>query len=554
MNWFNELFTGDNYIQAVMILSVICAAGLALGKIRIKGISLGVTFVFFAGILAGHFNIKVNQDMLEIAQNFGLILYIYALGLQVGPGFFSSFKQGGIRLNLLSIGLLLIGSLMAVILHWTTGVSAPDTVGLLAGAVTNTPMLGAGQQTLMQMGLGDQQADMAMACAVAYPFGLVGMIVSVLLLKKLFAPKDFKNSENKASDNTFVAEYQISNPAIFGKTIMDIRQGADCQFVISRVWKNETLIIPTSETVLEENEHVLVISAKKDVERIKILFGQKENVDWNKKDIDWNAIDSQLVSKKVLVTKSRHNGVKLGDLRLRNSYGINITRVNRAGIDLLPNRNLRLQLGDKLTIVGDARAVERVSAILGNEAIRLKNPNLIPIFAGIILGLILGSIPISIPGMSMPIKLGIAGGPMIVGILIGAFGPRFHIPTYTTRSANLMLRQLGLTVYLAGLGLSAGDGFFSTVFTAEGLKWVLISISLAVVPVLIMGFLSAKVLKIGYAENVGMLCGGMANPFALDFAGTGSDGDDPAVAYATVYPANIFLRVISAQIIILLLG
>ena len=554
MNWFNELFTGDNYIQAVMILSVICAAGLALGKIRIKGISLGVTFVFFAGILAGHFNIKVNQDMLEIAQNFGLILYIYALGLQVGPGFFSSFKQGGIRLNLLSIGLLLIGSLMAVILHWTTGVSAPDTVGLLAGAVTNTPMLGAGQQTLMQMGLGDQQADMAMACAVAYPFGLVGMIVSVLLLKKLFAPKDFKNSENNASDNTFVAEYQISNPAIFGKTIMDIRQGADCQFVISRVWKNETLIIPTSETVLEENEHVLVISAKKDVERIKILFGQKENVDWNKKDIDWNAIDSQLVSKKVLVTKSRHNGVKLGDLRLRNSYGINITRVNRAGIDLLPNRNLRLQLGDKLTIVGDARAVERVSAILGNEAIRLKNPNLIPIFAGIILGLILGSIPIRIPGMSMPIKLGIAGGPMIVGILIGAFGPRFHIPTYTTRSANLMLRQLGLTVYLAGLGLSAGDGFFSTVFTAEGLKWVLISISLAVVPVLIMGFLSAKVLKIGYAENVGMLCGGMANPFALDFAGTGSDGDDPAVAYATVYPANIFLRVISAQIIILLLG
>ena len=554
MNWFNELFTGDNYIQAVMILSVICAAGLALGKIRIKGISLGVTFVFFAGILAGHFNIKVNQDMLEIAQNFGLILYIYALGLQVGPGFFSSFKQGGIRLNLLSIGLLLIGSLMAVILHWTTGVSAPDTVGLLAGAVTNTPMLGAGQQTLMQMGLGDQQADMAMACAVAYPFGLVGMIVSVLLLKKLFAPKDFKNSENNASDNTFVAEYQISNPAIFGKTIMDIRQGADCQFVISRVWKNETLIIPTSETVLEENEHVLVISAKKDVERIKILFGQKENVDWNKKDIDWNAIDSQLVSKKVLVTKSRHNGVKLGDLRLRNSYGINITRVNRAGIDLLPNRNLRLQLGDKLTIVGDARAVERVSAILGNEAIRLKNPNLIPIFAGIILGLILGSIPISIPGMSMPIKLGIAGGPMIVGILIGAFGPRFHIPTYTTRSANLMLRQLGLTVYLAGLGLSAGDGFFSTVFTAEGLKWVLISISLAVAPVLIMGFLSAKVLKIGYAENVGMLCGGMANPFALDFAGTGSDGDDPAVAYATVYPANIFLRVISAQIIILLLG
>ena len=556
MNWFNELFTQHTFIQAVIIMSIICAAGLALGKIKVKGISLGVTFVFFAGIIAGHFGVEIDPNMRDLAMNFGLILYIYALGLQVGPGFFSSFKHGGIKLNLLSIGLLLIGSLMAMIVHWTTNTSAGDTVGLLAGAVTNTPMLGAGQQALMQIDPGNQQAanDMAMACAVAYPFGLVGMIISVLILKKMFAPKEYKKSENKASDNTYVAEYQISNPAVFGKTIMEIRQNAECQFVISRVWKNETLIIPTSETVLEENEHILVTSAKKDVDRIKTLFGHKENVDWNKKDIDWNAIDSQLVSKKVLVTKSRHNGVKLGDLRLRNSYGINITRVNRAGIDLLPNRNLRLQLGDKLTVVGEARAVERVSAILGNEAIRLKNPNLLSIFIGIVLGLILGSIPIAIPGMSMPIKLGIAGGPMIIGILMGAFGPRLHIPTYTTRSANLMLRQLGLTIYLAGLGLSAGAGFFDTVFTAEGLKWVLISVGLAVIPVLIMGFIAAKVFKTSYADNAGMLCGGMANPFALDFAGSGSDGEDPAVAYATVYPANIFLRVISAQLIILLLG
>ena len=539
-----------------MILSIICASGLALGKIKIKGISLGVTFVFFAGIIAGHFKISIDPQMLAIAQNFGLILYIYALGLQVGPGFFSSFKQGGIKLNLLSIGLLLIGSLMAVIIHWTTGISAGDTVGLLAGAVTNTPMLGAGQQTLLQMGQDNTQLanDMAMACAVAYPFGLISMITCVIILKKLSAPKGYKKVESSTSDNTYITEYQISNPAIFGKSIMEIRQSADCQFVISRVWKNETLIIPTSETILEENEHILVISAKKDTEKIKALFGHKENVDWNKKDIDWNAIDSQLVSKKVLVTKSRHNGVKLGELRLRNSYGINITRVNRAGIDLLPNRNLRLQLGDKLTVVGDARAVERVSSILGNEAKRLKNPNLLSIFIGIVLGLILGSIPIAIPGMNMPIKLGIAGGPMVIGILMGAFGPRFHIQTYTTRSANLMLRQLGLTIYLAGLGLSAGAGFFETAFTAEGIKWVLISIALAVVPVLIMGFVAAKVFKTSYAENAGMLCGGMANPFALDYAGGGADGDDPAVAYATVYPANIFLRVVSAQIIILLLG
>ena len=556
MNWFTELFTQHTFIQAVMILSLICASGIALGNIKIFGVSLGVTFVFFAGIIAGHFGITINPEMLALAQNFGLILYIYSLGLQVGPGFFSSFKQGGISQNLFAFALIITGTLLAVAIFWITGLSASDTVGLLAGSVTNTPMLGAGQQALLQMNPENTEAanNMAMACAVAYPFGLLGMVLSVMLLRKIFAPKNTGKSSDTSADNTFVAEYQISNPAIFGKTIKEIRQGADCQFVISRVWKDEKLIIPTSETILEENEHVLVISGKKDVERIKILFGQKENVDWNKKDIDWNAIDSQLVSRKILVTKPEHNGVKLGDLRLRNSYGINITRVNRAGIDLLPSRKLRLQLGDKLTIVGETRAVENVSVILGNESKQLKNPHLLSLFIGIVLGLMLGSIPIMIPGISTPIKLGIAGGPIIVGILMGAFGPRFHIATYTTRSANLMLRQLGLTIYLAGLGLSAGAGFFDTVFTMEGLKWVLVSIVLCVIPVLIIGFIAAKVFKMDYSDNIGMLCGGMANPFALDYAGTGSDGDDPAVAYATVYPVSIFLRVISAQILILLLG
>jgi len=556
MNWFSELFTHHTFIQAVMIMSLICASGLALGGIKIFGVSLGVTFVFFAGIIAGHFGITVDPEMLAIAQNFGLILYIYSLGLQVGPGFFSSFKHGGIKLNLMAFMLIATGSLLAMAIFKTTGISAPDTVGLLAGAVTNTPMLGAGQQVLLQMNPDNADAanNMAMACAVAYPFGLLGMVISVIVLRKAFAPKHAGKQEDTSADNTFVAEYQISNPAIFGKTIKDIRQSADCQFVISRIWKDGKLIIPTSETTLEEGEHVLVISGKKDVERVKTVFGQKENVDWNKKDIDWNAIDSQLVSRKVLVTRSEHNGARLGDLRLRNSYGINITRVNRAGIDLLPSRKLRLQLGDKLTIVGEARAVENVSHILGNESKQLKTPNLLSLFIGIILGLVLGSIPIMLPGISTPIKLGIAGGPIIVGILMGAFGPRFHIATYTTQSANLMLRQLGLTIYLAGLGLSAGAGFFDTVLTWQGLKWVAISIILCVVPVMITGFAAARIFKTDYADNVGMLCGGMANPFALDYAGNGSEGDDPAVAYATVYPASIFLRVISAQIIILLLG
>ncbi len=539
-----------------MILSLICATGLALGKLKIFGVSLGVTFVFFAGIIAGHFGITIQPEMLSIAQNFGLIIYIYSLGLQVGPGFFSSFKHGGIKLNLLALLLLLVGSLTAIILFWTTDLSVSDTVGLLSGAVTNTPMLGAAQQALMQVAPENIEGAnrMAMACAVAYPFGLIGLIVTVIMLRKILAPKNATPAHNASSDNTFIAEYQVSNPAIFGKSIMEVRQNAECPFVISRVWKAGKLIIPTSETILEKDEHILVISGKKDVERIKTIFGQQESIDWNKKDIDWNAIDSQLVSSKILVTKPEHNGVKLGDMRLRNSYGINITRVNRAGIDLLPSRNLRLQLGDKLTVVGEARSIENVSRILGNESKRLTNPNLTSIFIGIILGLILGSIPIALPGISTPIKLGIAGGPIIIGILMGAFGPRFHITTYTTRSANLMLRQLGLTIYLAGLGLSAGAGFFATVFTMEGLIWVLSSIAMAVIPVLIVAFLAAKVFKLDYVENMGMICGSMANPFALEYASLGEDGEDPAVAYATVYPASIFLRVISAQIIVLLLA
>lgn len=556
MNWFTELFTQQTFMQAVMILSLICASGLALGRIKIFGISLGVTFVFFAGIIAGHFGIEMNPEMLAFAQNFGLILYIYALGLQVGPGFFSSFKKGGIKMNLLALLLLIVGSAMAVVMHWATRTSLPDSVGLLAGAVTNTPMLGAAQQTLLQMNPeGIEEANsMAMACAVAYPFGIVSMILAVMVLKALLAPKNASRSDNKSTDNTFITEYQVSNPGIFGKTIQEIRKIADCQFVISRVWKDGRVMIPTSETIIEENEHLMVISSKNDVEKIKALFGHQESVDWNKKGIDWNAIDSQLVSRKILVTKSEHNGVKLGDLKLRNSYGINITRVNRAGIDLLPSRNLRLQLGDKLTIVGEGRSVDNVEAVLGNEKKQLNTPNLLSIFVGIILGLILGNIPLKFPGMTMPIKLGIAGGPIIVGILMGSFGPRFHIATYTTQSANLMLRQLGLTIFLAGLGLSAGNGFFDAVFSMEGLKWVLISISLAVVPVLLVGFVAAKFFKISYADNVGMLCGSMANPFALDFAGTPDEGEDPAVAYATVYPASIFLRVISAQLIMIIFG
>ena len=553
MNWFTELITTPDFTQAILVLSLICGAGLAMGKIKILGISLGATFVFFAGILAGHFGLAVNPDMLIALQNFGLILFIYALGVQVGPGFFGSLKKGGFKLNMLATLLMVVGTLMMLILHWTTDISLADLMGLFSGAVTNTPMLGSAQQALLQVSPEsiNEANNMAMACAVGYPFGLIGMVVCVAILQKTLAPRRNKKAVSRRSDNTFITEYIVSNPEIFEKSIQEIRSNADCQFVISRIWKDGKVIIPTGETIIEENEHILVISGKSDVENLTRLFGPQEKVDWNKQDIDWNAIDSQLVSQKVLVSKPEINGTKLGDLRLRNSFGINITRVNRAGIDLLPSRSLRLQLGDRLTIVGEARSIENAARILGNEAKQLRTPNLTSVFIGIVIGLILGSIPFAIPGMSMPVKLGIAGGPIIVGILMGAFGPRFHLATYISQSASLMLRQLGLTIYLAGLGLSAGAGFFETVFSADGLKWVLISCALAVVPVLIVGFIASKMFKTDYAKNVGMLCGSMANPIALNYANSTTEGDEPAVAYATVYPISIFLRVISAQIIML---
>lgn len=554
MNWFVELFTEHTFIQAVLILSLICATGLALGRIKISGVSLGVTFVFFTGIIAGHFGLRINPDMLLLAQNFGLIIFIYSLGVQVGPGFFSAFKRGGFKLNILSLILILAGTAMTICLYWISGIPLPEMMGLFSGAVTNTPMLGAAQQAFLQMHPEDIESanNMAIACAVGYPFGMIGVIICVAILKKATFKADKPKSGNTSGDNTFVTEYLISNPEIIGKSIQEVRRHADIQFVISRIWKGDKVIIPTSETIIEQNEHVLVISGRKDVDQLKKLFGPQENIDWNQKGIDWNAIDNQLVSRKILVTKPELNGVRLGSLRLRNSFGINITRVNRAGIDLLPSKSLRLQLGDRLTIVGEDRAIENASKILGNQARELRNPNLFTIFTGIVLGLILGSIPIAIPGMSMPVKLGIAGGPIIVGILMGAFGPRFHLATYTTQSANLMLRQLGITIYLAGLGLSAGNDFFSTVLTAEGVRWIAISSSLAVIPVLLVGFIASRLFKISYARNVGMLCASMANPIALNYANSTVDGDEPAVAYATVYPVSIFLRVIVAQIVMVI--
>lgn len=538
-------------IQAVLILSVVSAVGVYLGKIKFFGVSLGVTFVFFAGILAGHLGIEVNKDMLNFAQNFGLIIFVYTLGLQVGPGFFSSLKKGGVELNMMGLAVIVIGILCTLIFHWTSGISIPTMVGLLSGAVTNTPALGAAQQALIQMRPGETEAvtDMALACAVTYPLGVVGVILAIIVLRAMFAKK-MENSHKEQDSTTFVAEFQVLNPSIYNKSIQEVMRLTEKHFVISRVWHEGKVCIPTSETLLREKDHLLVISIKSDVEYIKTLFGEQENKDWNKKDIDWNAIDSQLISRRIVVTRDRINGIKLGSLRLRNLYGINITRVNRAGIDLLASKNLRLQIGDRLTIVGEANSVNNVGKILGNEMKRLDNPNLLAIFVGLTLGVLIGAIPIFLPGMDTPIKLGVAGGPIIVGILMGAFGPRVHLTTYTTQSANLMMRQFGIVIYLAGLGIDSGAHFFETVFRAEGLMWIGVGFLLTIIPVLIVGIIASQFFKLDYAHNVGMLCGSMANPMALNYANTTVEGDEPSVSYATVYPLSMFIRVISAQLLI----
>ena len=554
MNWLYQAFCEPSMVQTVIVISLISAIGLCLGRIKCFGISLGVTFVFFTGILAGHFGIIADKEMLYFAQSFGLILFVYALGLQVGPGFFSSLKRGGVMLNMLSLGVIVTGLLLTLLLHWTTPVSLSNMVGVMCGAVTNTPALGAAQQAVIQIDPESTKvaSDMALACAVTYPLGIIGVILAIIVMRAVFMRRHADKITKSKTVKTNVAEFHVSNPAVFKKNIREIMKLTDKHFVISRIWRNGKVSVPASNTLIQQDDHLLIISAPEDIENIKVLFGEQENIDWNKEDIDWNAIDSQLVSRRVVVTRDKINGVKLASLRLRNLYGINITRINRAGIDLIASSDFRLQMGDHLTIVGEANAVDVVGKLLGNEMKRLDNPNLFAIFVGILLGMLLGALPFSIPGISTPVKLGIAGGPIIVGILMGAFGPRLHVTTYTTMSANLMLRQLGLTIYLAGLGLESGAHFFETVFRSEGLLWIGLGFALTVIPVLLIGFIASRFFRLDYADNVGMLCGSMANPMALNYANTTVEGDAPSVSYATVYPLAMFVRVISAQLLLML--
>lgn len=535
----------------MVVLSLISAIGLGLGKIRFWGISLGVTFVFFAGIVAGHLGLSIDPQMLNYAESFGLVLFVYALGLQVGPGFFSSFRKGGMQLNMLAIGVLLIGTLMTVLGSYGLGVPLPDMVGILCGATTNTPALGAAQQTLKQMGL--ETSAPALGCAVTYPLGVVGVILAILVIRKTLVRKeDMEPQEKEDVNKPYIVAFQVHNPAVFNKSIKEIGALNNYpKFVISRLWRDGNVSIPTSEKIIKEGDRLLVVTSEQNVPMLTVLFGEQEHTDWNKADIDWNAIDSQLISQRIVVTRPELNGKKLGSLHLRNHFGINISRVYRSGVQLLATAELTLQLGDRLTVVGEAAAIQNVEKVLGNAVKSLKEPNLVAVFVGIVIGLALGAIPIAVPGVSAPVRLGLAGGPIIVGILIGTFGPRMHMVTYVTRSANLMLRALGLALYLACLGLDAGAHFFETVFCPEGALWVGIGFVLTIVPVLIMGIVSFKWFKVDFGATSGMLCGSMANPMALNYANDTIPGDNPSVAYATVYPLCMFLRVIIAQVLLM---
>lgn len=554
MEWLHELIFGTGVAHAILILALVISIGILLGKIKIFGISLGTTWILFVGIFFGHFGLGIDENVLHFLKEFGLILFIYSIGMQVGPSFFSSFKQGGITLNLLASAIVFLGVIIAYVLHLITGVPIPTMVGILSGAVTNTPGLGAAQQTYYDM-THHSDPSIAMGYAVAYPLGVVGIILTLIILRYLFRINFEK--ENKELDNLNASKLtearmfslQVLNPAIFGKTIQEIKQLINREFVISRVLHadTETLEIPRPDTRLCENDKVLVVSNLKNINIIEAFIGKRIDMDKS----DWDKLDSQLVSRRIVITKPQINGKSIGQLQLRTLYGVNITRVNRAGVDLVADSRLQLQLGDRVTVVGSEAAIANVEQLLGNSLKRLREPNLVSIFIGIALGVLLGSIPFWIPGIPQPVKLGLAGGPLIVAILLSKFGPNFKLVTYTTMSANLMLREIGIAIFLACVGLGAGEGFVETVVNG-GYKWIGYGVIITMVPLLIVGIIGRKACKLNYFTLMGLISGSMTDPPALSYSNATAGNDVPAVSYATVYPLVMFLRVITAQLMILL--
>lgn len=555
MNWINDLLWGEGIGHSILLLSFVIAAGIQLGKIKVFGVSLGITLVLFVGIILGHFGFTINHNVIHFFKEFGLILFVYSVGMQVGPGFFSSFKQGGITLNMLAYGIVFLGVLTAVILHYATGIPMPTMVGILSGAVTNTPGLGAAQQAFSDMhGVSDN--TIALGYAVAYPLGVIGIILSIILIKYIFRVSfDKENEQLNSEDSSHTNEAKpisliVKNPAIFNKTVAELSNLLEHRdFVISRVWRdsNKQIEIASANTVLQENDKVFVITTETDAETIKTFIG--EEIDMERKQ--WIRMESQFINRRILITKPELNGKRLGQLKLRKLYGINITRINRAGVDLVAKPGLTLQVGDRVNVVGTETAVSNVEKVLGNSMKRLNEPNLITIFVGIALGIVLGSIPISFPGIPQPVKLGLAGGPLVVAILISRFGYHYKLITYTTQSANLMLREIGITLFLACVGISAGDGFVDTIVNNGGFAWIGYGFIITFVPLMIIGCIGRYFCKVNYFTLMGLIAGSTTDPPALAYSNATAGNDAPSVGYATVYPLTMFLRVLTAQLLIL---
>lgn len=549
MNWLSETLLSHSAIQAVVVICLICAIGLSLGKIRLHGVSLGVAYVFFAGILAGALGLDIDHNMLVYAESFGLVLFVYMVGLQVGPGFVSTFRQGGMRLGGISLALVALGTVMALVPVITGLMPMGEAMGVLCGATTNTPALGAAQQTLAETGQSTRGA--ALACAVTYPIGLVGVIAALIALKR-FAPRhNGQPAPENTEEQAFIASFHVENPAIFGKCIGQLADMGAGEFVISRVWHDGKAVLADNDTRLEEADRVLVITQQAALGRLTILFGKRDEEDWNNEKVDWNALDSNLVSQRIVITRTEINGRRIGELHLHDRFGVNVSRVKRSGLHLVATPSLVLRMGDRLTVVGRQEGIDRVTTLLGNAVRRLEDPNMVTIFLGLVLGLALGCVPLIMPGISYPVRLGLAGGPIIVGILIGAFGPRLHMVAYTTTSANLMLRSLGLSMYLACLGLDAGPGFVEMVCRPEALIWIGAAALVTFIPVLVTGLFCMKTGRRSFSTAAGMLCGAMANPVALNYVNDASEDDKASVSYAAVYPLCMFVRVIIAQVLVM---
>ena len=547
---------GGGVAHSVLILSLVIAFGIILAKIKIAGISLGVTWILFVGIVFGHFNLSLDEHLLHFLKEFGLILFVYSIGLQVGPGFFSAFKKGGFTLNMLAMTTIFLSVVITIILHFATGVPITTMVGILSGAVTNTPGLGAAQQANSDLN-GIDAPEIAMGYAVAYPLGVVGAILSLLALKYILNINTTKEEADAEKGLGHLQELTvrpvtlvIKNEAINGKAIKDIRPLVNRNFVISRIryheGNKETELV-NSGTILHLDDEILIISNPIDIEAITVFFGKQV-------EVEWEQVSKNLISRRILITKPELNGKTLSQLKIRNNFGANITRINRSGVDLVAAPSLQLQMGDRVTVVGSELAVGHAEKVLGNSMKRLNHPNLIPIFIGIALGCILGSIPFMFPGIPQPVKLGLAGGPLIVSILISRFGPQYKMITYTTMSANLMVREIGISLFLACVGLGAGKGFIETVVNEGGYVWIGYGAIITVIPLLITGLIGRYGCKLNYYTLIGELSGANTNPPALAYSNDLTSCDAPAVGYATVYPLAMFLRVLTAQLLILSLS